>query len=157
MAGVQRGAQAGRAGGLHADDADLGVVQLGEGGDAAGQAAAAHRDENGVHQRQLLDNLHGDGALAGCHGEVVEGRDVGQALLLGKLHGAVLGVVEDVSVEDDLGAVALGALHLDEGRGGGHDHHGAGAGVGGGVGHALGVVAGRCRDDAAVELLLAEL
>ena len=157
VAGLERRREACRAGGLHANDADLGVVEFGESRDAAGQAAAAHRHEDGVDQRQLLDDLHGDGALAGCHRGVVERWDVGEALLLGQLHGALLGVVKDVAVEDDLGAVALGALDLDERCGGGHDHDGACARVGGGVRHALRVVAGTCGDYAAVKLLLGEL
>ena len=120
VAGLECRRKACGAGGLNANDADLGVVELGEGGDAAGQAAASHGHEDGVDERQLLDDLHGDGALAGCNRGVVERRNVGKALLLGQLHGALLCVVEDVAVEDDLGTVTLGALNLDERRGGGH-------------------------------------
>ena len=157
MAGVQGGRQGRGARGLDANDADLGVVELGEGRDAAGQAAAAHGHEDGIDKGQLLDDLHGDGALAGGHTGVVEGRDVGQAALFGQLDGAGLGVVKDVAVQDDLGAVALGAVDLDERRGGGHDHDRAGARVGGRVGDALGVVAGAGGDDAAVKLFLGKL
>ena len=157
VAGLECRREARRPRGLDADDADLGVVELGEGRDAAGQATAAHGHEDGVDERQLLDDLHGDGALPGGHRGVVKRRDVGEALLLGQLHGALLGVVEDVAVENDLGAVALGPLDLDERRGGGHHDDGARTGVRGGVCHALGVVAGTRGDHAAVELLLGEL
>ena len=68
-----------------------------------------------------------------------------------------LRLVEHVAKEHDLGAVALGALDFDERCGGGHHDHGACTRVRGGVGHALRVVAGTCGDDAAVQLLLAEL
>ncbi len=157
MAGLERAGEARRALGFYADHADLGVVELGERGDAAGKAAAAHGNQDGVDERQLLDDLHGDGALAGGDGLVVKGRDIGETLLLGELDGVRLSLVEHVAVQHDLGAVALGALDLDERGGGGHDHDGAGAGVCGGIGHALRVVACARSDHAAVELLLREL
>ena len=152
-AGLERRGEARRALRLHADHADLGVVELGEGGDAAGEAAAAHGDEDRVDERELLDDLHGDGALARGDDRVVEGVDEGVAVLGRKLQGVLARLVVDVPVQDHLGAVALGALHLDERGGGGHDHDGLGAGARGGEGDALRVVAGACRDDAAAELL----
>ena len=157
VASFERAREAGCALGLHADHADLGVVQLGKGRDAAGQAATAHGNQDGVDQRQLLDDLHGDGALTGSDGLVVERRNIGEAFALGKFDGVRLRLVEYVAKKHDLGAVALGALDLDERRGGGHYDHGACTRVRGGVCHALCVVAGACGDDAAVQLLLAEL
>ena len=47
--------------------------------------------------------------------------DEGEALALGKLEGVVAGLVVHIAREHHLGTVALGALDLDEGRGGGHN------------------------------------
>ena len=78
--------------------------------------------------------------------------DKGVALGLGQVHGVFAGLVIDVAVKNDLGTVVLGALDLDERRGGGHDHYGFRARARGGEGDALGVVAGAGGDDAAREL-----
>ena len=68
--------------------------------------------------------------------------DVGQAILLAPPCRFLCRVVEGGAVEDHIGTVVLGVVHLDEGRGGGHDDGGGDVGMLGGIGHALGVVAG---------------
>ena len=80
--------------------------------------------------------------------------DVGQTLLGRELRCLGGGVVEAAAVEDHSGPVALGILHLDEGSGGGHDHSGGDACFLGGVGHTLGMVAGRGGDQAQGFLLV---
>ena len=146
---LERRRERGRALGLHADHANLGVVELGKGRHATGQAAAAHRHEDRVHERELLHDLHCNRPLAGGDARVVERVDEGVTLALRKLEGMVARLVVYVAVEHDLGTVVLGALDLDERRGLGHHHHGTGAGARGGKGDALCVVAGARGDDAA--------
>ena len=68
MARLQAGLHGGRAGGLHADDLHIGVEQLGQGGHTGGQTAAADGHQDDVHVGQVLEDLIGDGALAGGHG-----------------------------------------------------------------------------------------
>ena len=65
-------------------------------------------------------------------------------------------LVKDLAVEDDLGAIVLGVVHLHQGGGGGHDDGGLHPGVLGGIGHALGVVARGGGDQPAGLLLVAE-
>ena len=114
--------------------------------------ADGHQDH--VHIGQVLKDLIGDGALSGGHPQVVEGVDVGEALLLGELGGLLCRLVKDLPVEDHLGAVVLGVVDLDQGGGGGHDDGGGHAGGLGGVGQPLGVVAGGGGDEAPALLLL---
>ena len=102
VAGLQAGLHGGRAGGLHTDDGDVGFEELGQGGHAGGQSAAADGHQDHVHVGQVLEDLIGDGALSGGHAQVVEGVDIGEALLLGQLGGQGGGVVKDLAVEDDL-------------------------------------------------------
>ena len=59
-------------------------------------------------------------------------------------------------MEDDLGPVVLGIVHLHQGGGGGHDDGGGHAGGLGSVGHALGVVAGGGGDQAPFPLFLGQ-
>ncbi len=65
--------------------------------------------------------------------------------------------VEAVAEEDDLAAEAAHGVDLDRGGRGGHDDDGADAHAGGREGHALGMVAGRGADDAALPLLGREM
>jgi len=55
-------------------------------------------------------------------------------------------------MQHHLAAQRAHGIHLDLGRGGGHHDHGAGAELAGAHGHALGMVAGRGADDAALQL-----
>ena len=149
MPGLDGRLHAGRALRLHADHLDVRVQQLGQGGHAGGKPAAADGHQDVVHQRQLLDDLHGDGALAGGDAQVVERVDERVAVFLGQLHGVLIGLVVNVAVQNHLGAEVLRALDLDERRGGGHDDGGLHAVALGGVGDALRMVAGRRRDEPA--------
>ena len=79
--------------------------------------------------------------------------DKGVTLLLRQLVRVIAGLVEHVSGQNHLGAVALGAVYLHERRGGGHHDHSLYTGQLGGVGHALGVVA-RGGGDQALGLLV---
>ena len=66
--------------GLHADNLDIGIQKLRQGGNAGGQSASSDRHQNVVHQRKLLYNLHGNGSLAGGNRQIVEGMDKGTGL-----------------------------------------------------------------------------
>ena len=148
----QGGLEAGRLLVLDADDLDPGHELLDEDGDTGRQPAAAHGHEDAVEMGVLLDELQTDGALTGNDAGVVEGGDVGQALGLGQAGGLSLGRVEVVPVEADLATQGANGVDLDRGGDGGHDDDGAHPQQGGGAGHALGVVAGRGGDDAALAL-----
>ena len=153
---LQAGLHGRRPGGLHPDHLHRGVKQLGQGGHPRRQPAAPHRDQDHVHIGQVLENLIGDGALAGGHGEVVEGVDVGEPLLPAQLCRQRRRVVEGFAVEHHLGPVVLGIVHLYQGGGGGHDDGGRHPRRPGGVGHPLGVVARRGGHQPALLLLIGE-
>ena len=156
MARLQAGLHGGRPGGFYADDLHMGVEQLGQGGHSRRQSPAADGYQDDLHVGQVLENLVGDGALAGGQGQVVEGVDVGQPLVLGHLSSQLGGVVKDLAVEDYLGSVVLGVVHLHQGGGGGHDDGGRHSCGLSRVGHPLGVVARRGGDQPPVLLLLGE-
>ena len=82
--------------------------------------------------------------------------NIGQTLFRAQAGGLRSGVVKGGAVEQDVGAVALGVVDLDQRCGGGHDDGGGDAGVLGGVGHTLGVVAGGGGDQAGGLLLVGE-
>ncbi len=153
---LQAGFHGRRAGGLHPEHPHRGVEQLGQGGHPRRQPAAPHGDQNHVHIGQVLENLIGDGALAGGHGEVVEGVDVGQALLLAQPGGQGRRVVKGLAVEEHAGPIVLGVVHLHQGGGGGHDDGGGHSRRPGGVGHPLGVIAGGGRHQSPGLLLLGQ-
>ena len=58
----------------------MGIYRLGGQGHAAGKAAAADGDQDGIHILQLLNDLQGCGSLAGQYLDVIEGMDVDIAM-----------------------------------------------------------------------------
>ena len=147
---------AGRAGGLHADNAALGPQVLHRVGQPRDQSAAADGHEDHIHVRQLLQDLQADGALSGHNAVIVEGVDERQSLLVPQAHRLGIGVVVHAGYQYHVGAVAAGGLDLGDGRAlrdadGGLDAH-----VPGGESHALGVIAGGAGDDAPFLLLVGE-
>ena len=93
---LDRDRAAGGEGGVHggaavhrdADDLRRRVGGLDGEGDPGGEAAAGERDEDGGEVGAVLDQLEADGALAGDDAGVVEGRDLGEALLGGEAAGS---------------------------------------------------------------------
>ena len=98
-------------------------------------------------------DLEADRALAGDDPRVVEGRDVLERASVADLRRHALALVARVGAAHDLGAVGGGARDLD-GRGVlGHHDRGRDAEQRSGGGDALGVVAARVGDDAALDRL----
>ena len=146
--------EAGSSGGLDTDDLDLRIQQLSQGGHACGEPASAHGNQNVVHQRQILEDLHGYGSLACGNSCIVERMYEGIAFFLRQFKSVFAGLVIYVSVKNDLSTVALGAVHLDEGCGGGHDDHSFHSVCLGSICYALGVVSGGSRDKASFAFFL---
>ena len=69
----------------------------------------------------LAQDLHGDGALTGDHVGVVEGMHEHQAARPSKFERVLVGLVVVVAVQHDFTAEVGHRLHLDVGRGQGHD------------------------------------
>jgi hypothetical protein len=82
--------------------------------------------------------------------------EVVPALFFLDLAGAGRGLVVVDAMEDDLGAVVPGGLDLRDGGVFGHHHDRVDAEPGGRQRHALGVVAGACRDDPSLAVGLGE-
>ena len=141
MAYLQAGLHGGGALRLHADDYDVGVEQLGQGGYACGQSAAADGDQDYIHVGEVLEDLIRNGALAGGHSKVVEGVNIGQPLLPGQLGSFFSGLIKNFAMKDNPGAIVLGVVYLYQRGGSGHHDGGGHPRRLGGIGQPLGVVA----------------
>ena len=141
--------------GLHRVDFGAGG-KLGEGQGAAGNqsAAAAGRQQRiqlGPGGFRLAGYFQADGALAGDDQGVVIGRHQGGAAPLGDVACDHVTVFAVAIIEHHFGAPGAGVVDLDRRRVGRHDDGGGGAhGVGRG-GDALGVIARREGDHAALD------
>ena len=138
---------------LDADDFDIRTQAFRQYGDASEQATAAAGHEDGIDVvRMLGEDFQRNGALSGNHVRIVEGMDIGVAVLFLQGFGVLRGGVVEVAVQDDFHVCPAEAAHridFDGGGGDGHDDDGADAEAVGGKCHALGVVTGRGADDAA--------
>ena len=111
-----------RASRFHTDDVDLRIQKLGEGGNAGSETASSDGNQDGIDDRKLLDDFHGDGALSGRDSQIIKGMDEGVAVFRSELKSLLAGIVVDISVENNLRAVALCPFYLDQGRGCRHDN-----------------------------------
>ena len=112
-AGLERPGQLGRADRLDPDNPDR-RLERGHGcGDARDQAATAHRDQDGLDLRAVLQDLEAAGSLAGDDIQALVRRHHGQAPLLGQRHGSGIPLGRAVAGNDDLAALALDSLDLD--------------------------------------------
>ena len=132
---------AGCALGLHAVDLDVRFEALDGKSHTRDQAASAHRDDDSVHIRQLVEDLQANGALARNDQLIVIGVDKGHARLRLQLHSLVVGVVIGAGHEADLSAQILGVFHFHDGGTIRHTDNALDAAAGGCQRHALGVVA----------------
>jgi hypothetical protein len=92
--------------------------------DTRDKAAPAHRDDDVIEFRQVLDDLEAHGTLASDHVGIVEGGDNGQAPLFRQLIGSLVRIVVGLPVSDHLSAVAPTGLGLGVRSGGRHDDNG---------------------------------
>ena len=129
--------------GFHADDLHARVQQLRERRDARRQAAAADRDQDHVHVRQILKDLIGDRALARRDRQVVERMHIGQPFLGGQARGHRRGLVEIPAGQDHVRSEVLRVIYLHERSRRRHDDRRLHARLARRVGHALRVVPGR--------------
>ena len=97
---------------LDPDHADRGVGGLGKARDAAGEAAAADGDDDGVHIRPGVSNLQGDRAGAGNDVLLAVRRDEDRAGCPGKLHRHPFGVFVVGGEGSQVGAVAADGSKL---------------------------------------------
>ena len=154
---VQGAVHAGGTLGLHAVDLDVRFEALDGKSHTRDQAAAAHRDNDSVHIRQLVEDLQANGALARNDQLIVIGVDKGHARLRLQLHSLVVGVVIGAGHEADLSAQILGVFHFHDGGTIRHTDNALDAAAGGCQRHALGVVARRAGNHAFFALFLGEL
>mmetsp|Transcript_126686 Transcript_126686/g.370160 ORF Transcript_126686/g.370160 Transcript_126686/m.370160 type:complete len:325 (-) Transcript_126686:100-1074(-) len=162
LAGLEAPGHGGGVAGLDAEDLDRGLDGLQEDADASSQAPPAHAGKHPVHLLfgGLREDLLPDGALPRDDQRVVEGVHQDPALRLqARLRGGV-GLVVGVAAEDHLGLLvdlALDGVHLDLGRGPGHEDLRGDAQRRCREGHALCVVPRRTGADATRLLLCAQV
>ena len=143
---------------LHANQSDLRPQPFDVGADARNQSPPADRDENGVDRPAVLtQDFHADGALACDHVGIVVGMHEGQFFAPGNLQGMRIGVVVGIAEQHHAGAARRDRRRLDLRRGGRHDDGGAAAKPLRRQRNALGMVAGRGGDHAALELRGAQM
>ena len=145
---VQAAVHAGGTLGLYAVHLDLRAQALDGKGHAGDQAASAHRHDDCIQIRQLVQNFQTDGALACNDLLVIIGVDKGHAGLFLQLHGLVVGVIVGAGHQADLCTQVLGIFHLHDGRTVRHANDALDATAGGGQRHTLRMVAGRAGNDA---------
>ena len=150
--GGQRGAHGRRRLRLDADDPDARAL---EAQDHPGQqAAAAARDHDGAQPGHLVEQLAGQGGLAGDDVGVVVGRHVAAALGRGQLQRVGLGLAVALAVEDEADVELAQGRDLGGRGSGGHDHGHLRPQLGGGVGQSQPVIAGRRGDHGPTGLVL---
>ena len=154
---VQGAAHAGGTLGLHAVDLDVRFEALDRKSHTRDQAASAHRDNDSVHIRQLVEDLQADGPLSCDHLLVIVGVDKGHARLRLQLHGLIMGIIVGARHQADLCTEVLGVFHFHDGGTIRHTDNALDAPAGGCQRHALGVVARRAGNHAFFALFLGEL
>ena len=78
------------------------------------QSASSDRDQDIIYGRQLLNDLHGNASLTGCHIQVIERMHKGVAVPAASSYAWSQALVEYISVQYNLRSIASGAVHLHE-------------------------------------------
>jgi hypothetical protein len=133
---------------LHADHAHVGPRGLHRDRDAAGQPAAADRDDDGRQVRQVLEQLEAERSLAGDDVGIVEGMDEREAGLGGPVASRDEAVVDARADDHDARAQRFGRLDLGDRRALRHEHLARHAALPRRQRERLRVVAGASTDDA---------
>ena len=133
---------------LDADDLDIGLNGFGGHGDPGRQPAAADRHHQNLQVRKVVQEFQPHGALAADDLFVVVGVDEGLTFPIRLLKGRIAGFRQALARHHHLGTQGLGAPDLGERRRFRHVDGRRHAELAGMIGDALGVVAGRCGDDA---------
>ena len=123
---------------------------------AGTQATATERHDHVSDVRHVFEDLQTDGALAADDFVIVERRHVNHAFLVGELSSVGGGFVEHIAVQHHIGAVGLGGIDLQRRGDLRHADGGLRTTLTGRIGHALGMVACGCGDDATGDLLFGE-
>ena len=151
---LQRGRERGAGGDLHADDLDLRPRRLDRDRDPGGQPAAADRHDQLGEIGHVLEQLEPERALAGHDVRVVERMHERQPALARALVRGGEALVQRRAADVHDRALAARRLGLGDRRVRGDEHLAQHAPRGRGRREPLGVVAGRCGDDAARAALL---
>jgi hypothetical protein len=157
VTGVERQPHGRQGGRLHADDANGRAPRLHRERDPADEAAAADRNQQGLHVRHLGEELEAERALARDHTGIVEGMDEHVVTRIPQRTRVRVGLVEVGAVLDDVGAVPARRRHLDERGGVGHHDGGRDRQPRRVEGDGEPMIAGAGGDDAAGALIRREL
>lgn len=107
------------------------------------QAAAADGNKNRMDVAGMLaQNFHANGALPRNDVRIVKGRDVNATAFLDEIKRVLPGIAERLARKHHLPAQTAHRVHLDGGRGYGHDDGGLATEATGRESHALGMVSG---------------
>ena len=112
---------AGSSGWLNTNDFDVRVQKFGKSGNTCCQSASSDRNQDIIYQRQLLNDLHGDGSLSCCNSRIIEWMDERVSFFFCQFQRVSTGFVVNITFEDDFCAVALGTLYFDKRCGSRHN------------------------------------
>ena len=105
MTGLQRSRKTCCPGRFDTNHLDVRVQHLCQRGHACRQSAAADRNQDILHKRKVLEDLHHDRPLAGRNGRIIKRMNEGIALLLRKLQRIGAGFIVHISVQNNFRSV----------------------------------------------------
>ena len=105
MASLQRSRKARCPRRFDTDHLDVRIQHLCQRGHACCQSAATDRNQDILHKRKVLEDLHHDCPLAGCNGRIIKRMDEGIALLLRKLQRIGTGLIVHISVQNNFRSI----------------------------------------------------
>ena len=141
---------------LHAIDLDMRCLILDGRGNPRKQSAAASRNNNVFNVRALFKDFKPYRTLTGNDHGIIIGMNKISASFLLDFHGLSQGFIKSFAVKDNIGAIALGCLDLGQGGSFRHDDRGTNGVHGPAESNALGMVAGRGRNDPTLLLFRAQ-
>lgn len=101
---------------LYAVNTHTGIHLFNGKGHAADETTAADGHHHHIYILQLIQDLQTDGTLTGNHIFIIKGMNKSVAFLLFQLQRFFVSVIIHALDQAHLGAIALGGLHLTDGR-----------------------------------------
>ena len=142
---------------LYAVNTHTGIHLFNGKGHAADETTAADGHHHHIYILQLIQDLQTDGTLTGNHIFIIKGMNKSVAFLLFQLQRFFVSVIIHALDQAHLGAIALGGLHLTDGRAVRQANQRLNTILGSSQRHALGMVTGGAGNHAPRLFLIGQL